>query len=212
MTRRPWPFLRARHPDRSESSLPPVSVAELTAAEFTTRLDQLVAVYAAAMQPPAELLPGRRSVMAGHTANPGFRALAVTDDGTGRAVGFGYGFHGAPGQWWHDTVSRALAARHGDAAAAAWLADSFEVAELHVTPDYQGHGVGAGLLLQLTAERPERTALLSTRDADTPARRLYRGTGFTDLLTAFRFFPGGEPPYAVMGAELPLRSTRPARS
>jgi ribosomal protein S18 acetylase RimI-like enzyme len=53
--------------------------------------------------------------------------------------------------------------------------------------------------------------LLSTRDADTPARRLYRGTGFTDLLTAFRFFPGGEPPYAVMGAELPLR-TRPARS
>ena len=33
----------------------------------------------------------------------------------------------------------------------------------------------------------------------------------TDQLTAFRFFPGGEPPYAVMGAELPLR-TRPARS
>ena len=53
-------------------------------------------------------------------------------------------------------------------------------------------------------------ALLSTRDADTPARRLYRGTGFTDLLTAFHFFPGGEPPYAVMGAELPLRA-RPAR-
>ena len=210
MTRRPWPLFRGRHPDRSESSFPQVSVAELTAAEFTARLDQLVAVYAAAMRPPAELLPGRRSVMAGHTANPGFRALVVTDDGTGRAAGFGYGFHGAPGQWWHDTVNRGLAARHGDAAAAAWLADSFEVAELHVAPDYQGHGVGAGVLLQLTAGRQERTALLSTRDADTPARRLYRGTGFTDLLTGFRFFPSGEPPYAVMGAELPLR-TRPAR-
>jgi len=104
-----------------------------------------------------------------------------------------------------------LVERRGDAAAAAWVDDSFEVAELHVAPDHQGHGIGAGVLLRLTSGRPERTALLSTRDADTPARRLYRGTGFTDLLTEFRFFPGGEPPYAVMGAELPLR-TRPARS
>jgi ribosomal protein S18 acetylase RimI-like enzyme len=75
-----------------------------------------------------------------------------------------------------------------------------------VAPDYQGGGVGAGVLLRLTSGRPERTAMLSTRDADTPARRLYRGTGFTDLLTEFHFFPGGEPPYAVMGAELPLRT------
>ncbi len=183
-----------------------VSISELNPGEFTARLDQLIAVYAAAMRPPAELLTGRRSIMAGHTVNPGFRALAVTDDGTGEAVGFGYGFHGAAGQWWHDTVRRALAASRGAAATAAWLDDSFEVAELHVAPDYQGHGVGAGVLLRLTSGRPERTALLSTRDADSPARRLYRGTGFTDLLTAFHFFPGGEPPYAVMGAELPLRT------
>ena len=188
-----------------------VSVAELNPAEFTARLGQLVAVYAAAMRPPTGLLAGRRSIMAGHVGNPGFRALAVTDDMTGEMVGFGYGFHGAAGQWWHDTVSRALTASQGGAAAAAWLGDSFEVAELHVAPDYQGHGVGAGVLLRLTAERPERTALLSTRDADTPARRLYRGTGFTDLLTRFHFFPGGEPPYAVMGAELPLRSAGPRR-
>jgi ribosomal protein S18 acetylase RimI-like enzyme len=185
---------------------PSVSVTELSPAEFTARLDELVAVYAAAMRPPAELLAGRRAVMAGHAANPGFRALAVTDADTGRAAGFGYGFHGAAGQWWHDTVHRALAASRGDAAAATWLEDSFEVAELHVAPAWQGHGVGAGVLLRLTSGRPERTALLSTRDADSPARRLYRGTGFTDLLTAFRFFPGGEPPYAVMGAELPLRA------
>jgi ribosomal protein S18 acetylase RimI-like enzyme len=190
-----------------------VSLSELSPAEFTARLDQLIAIYAAAMRPPAELLAGRRSVMAGHAANPGFRALVVTDSGTGQAAGFGYGFHGAPGQWWHDTVSRALAASRGDAAAAAWLDDSFEVAELHVAPDYQGRGAGASVLLRLASGRPERTALLSTRDADSPARRLYRGTGFTDLLTAFHFFPGGEPPYAVMGAELPLqeRSDRPSR-
>ena len=207
--RRSWRLFGTPNPDRSGSSPAPVSVRELSPAEFIVRLDQLIAVYAAAMRPPAELLARRRSNMAGHAGNPGFRALAVIADGTDAAVGFGYGFHGAAGQWWHDTVSRALAERRGDEAAAAWADDSFEVAELHVAPEHQGHGIGAGVLLRLTSGRPERTALLSTRDADTPARRLYRGTGFTDLLTEFRFFPGGEPPYAVMGAELPLRSAGP---
>jgi len=169
----------------------------------------MIAVYAAAMRPPPEMLAGRRSIMAGHAGHPGFRALLATEDGSGAPVGFGYGFRGRPGQWWHDTVARALTVSYGATAAAAWLGDSFEVAELHVAPDHQGHGVGAGLLLRLTADRPERTALLSTRDADTPARRLYRGTGFRDLLTDFAFFPGGEPPYAVMGAELPLRARAP---
>jgi ribosomal protein S18 acetylase RimI-like enzyme len=186
-----------------------LSVSELSPGEFAARLDQVIAVYAAAMRPPPEMLPGRRSIMAGHAAHPGFRALVATEDGSGAPVGFGYGFRGAAGQWWHDTVARALALSHGAEIAAAWLDNSFEVAELHVAPEHQGHGVGAGLLLRLTADRTERTALLSTRDADTPARRLYRGTGFRDLLTGFAFFPGGEPPYAVMGAELPLRARAP---
>jgi ribosomal protein S18 acetylase RimI-like enzyme len=184
----------------------PVSVAELSPAEFTAHIAQLVAVYAAAMRPPAELLAGRRSIMSGHTGHPGFRALVASDDESGQPIGFGYGFHGANGQWWHNTVRNALISQRGDVAASSWVDDSFEVAELHVSPDYQGRGIGSGLLLRLTAARPERTALLSTRDADTPARRLYRGVGFTDLLTEFHFFPGGEPPYAVMGAALPLRA------
>jgi ribosomal protein S18 acetylase RimI-like enzyme len=184
-------------------------VSELTSREFTTRLDQLITVYAAAMRPAAEMLTGRRSIMAGHATQPGFRAFAATENGSGEPVGFGYGFHGTAGQWWHDTVASALVAFRGAAAAAAWLNDSFEVAELHVTPRYQGRGIGTDLLLRLTSERPERTAVLSTRDADSPARRLYRGVGFTDLLTGFTFFPGGDPPYAVMGAELPLRARTP---
>jgi ribosomal protein S18 acetylase RimI-like enzyme len=186
-----------------------LSVTELSPTEFTSRLDQAVAVYAAAMQPPPGFLPGRRSTMIGHTVNAGFRALLATEDETGTVAGFSYGFHGAPGQWWHDTVARALVTAHGGGAATAWLEDSFEVAELHVRPEYQGDGIGAGLLQRLTSGRPERTALLSTRDADTPARRLYRGSGFTDLLTEFVFFPSADPPYAVMGAELPLRPLAP---
>jgi ribosomal protein S18 acetylase RimI-like enzyme len=189
-----------------------VSVSALSPAEFTARLDQLISIYAAAMRPSAEMLAGRRSIMAGHTANRGFRALTATDDGTGEAVGFGYGFHGATGQWWHDTVRRGLAVSGGAASVAAWLDDSFEVAELHVAPAWQGRGIGAGLLLTLASGRPERTAVLSTPDTESPARRLYRGTGFTDLLTAFRFYPGSEPPYAVMGAELPLRTRSRPRS
>ena len=190
-----------------------LSVSELTPGEFSARLDQLITVYAAAMRPPADLLPGRKTIMARHAANPGFRALAVTDDGTGEPVGFGYGFHGAMGQWWHNKVRGALTVTRGVAAAGGWMDDSFEVAELHVAPAHQGQGIGADVLVRLAATRTERTALLSTRDADSPARRLYRGTGFVDLLTGFHFFPSGEPPYAVMGAELPLRirSAKPRR-
>ena len=80
-------------------------------------------------------------------------------------------------------------------------------------PTYQGMGIGRELLLRLTSGRPERTAVLSTADAESRARRLYRGVGFTDLLTGFRF-SGAEPPYAVMGAMLPLlaapRSAKPS--
>jgi ribosomal protein S18 acetylase RimI-like enzyme len=187
-----------------------LTVSELSPGEFIARLDQVISVYAAAMSPAADTLPGRRSIMAGHAAYRGFRALTVAeDDGPGEAVGFGYGFRGAPGQWWYDTVARALAATRGAQAAEAWLDDTFEVAELHVAPGYQGSGIGSGLLFSLTTGRPERTAVLSTRDAETRARRLYRGVGFTDLLTSFSFYPGGEPPYAVMGAELPLRVLPP---
>jgi ribosomal protein S18 acetylase RimI-like enzyme len=191
------------------------SVTELSPCDFVGRLDQLMAVYVAAMRPSAELLTGRKTIMAGHAANPGFRALAVIDGGSGEPVGFGYGFHGAAGQWWHDTVEHALAASRGEQAVAAWLDDSFEVAELHVAPGYQGRGIGTDVLHGLASGRPERTALLSTPDTDSPARRLYRRSGFTDLLTGF-LFPGGDPPYAVMGAVLPLRapgsrSPRPSR-
>ena len=92
-TRRSWRLFGAPNPGRSGSSPAPVSVRELSPAEFIARLDQLVAVYAAAMRPPAELLAGRRSIMAGHAGNPGFRALVVIADGTGAAAMVVDGLH-----------------------------------------------------------------------------------------------------------------------
>ncbi|HVT67817.1 MAG TPA: GNAT family N-acetyltransferase [Trebonia sp.] len=201
-----------------------VTYRSLGPAEFRAAIQELVGVYAAAMNVSDRALPGRQSIMERHAASPEFRGLTALADG--RLAGFTYGFHGENGQWWHDMVAAALAARAGTAVSTAgsagqgtpgaWLDDSFEVAELHVLPRWQGRGIGRSLLLSLAAGRPERTAVLSTADAPTRARRLYRGLGFTDLLTDFRF-SGSEPPYAVMGAVLPLsaddrlpRSARPS--
>jgi ribosomal protein S18 acetylase RimI-like enzyme len=193
-----------------------VTFTELGSAEFRPAINGFIAVYRAAMNPPERMLAGREAILDRHAANPGFRALTATAGPV--LAGFTYGFHGVPGQWWHDMVASALAVSSASPASSAamgssgssargarsaWLDDSFEVAELHVLPSYQGMGIGRELLLRLTSGRPERTAVLSTADAESRARRLYRGLGFTDLLTGFHF-SGGEPPYAVMGATLPL--------
>lgn len=201
---------------------PSLKLEELDATAFSTDLGELVEVYAAAMQVPPAQLPGRRAIMATHAGYPAFRAFVVTalPDGrsaestlrartASRIVAFGYGFHGARGQWWHDMVRSALHLAGGTAAADEWLADSFEVAELHVHPTHQRQGIGRRLLCQLTEGRTERTAVLSTMDSESPARRLYRSLGFRDLLINYRF-SGADVPYAVMGATLPLRCARPA--
>ena len=198
-------------------------IAELSRPDFLGGVDAFLAIYAAAMGARQDELPSRRAIMERHSGNPGFRALAVYDRrpvaarnnaGPGdrtlahsaapaQIVAFTYGFHGRSGQWWHDVVRSGLTS-HADAAAARdWLGDVMEIAEVHVHPDYQARGIGRAMMLALTAGRTERTAVLSTRDDDTRARRLYRSLGFSDLLTDF-LFPGGGPPYAVMGAALPL--------
>ncbi|HUR08141.1 MAG TPA: GNAT family N-acetyltransferase, partial [Nonomuraea sp.] len=120
-----------------------------------------------------------------------------------KIVGFAYGFRGAPGQWWHDVVFRALESRAGREAAEAWLGNAFELAEIHMHPDYQGKGIGRAMITTLCAGRPERSAVLSTHDRPTMARHLYASMGFTDLLSPF-LFPGGYEQYAIMGRRLPL--------
>jgi GNAT superfamily N-acetyltransferase len=197
-----------------------VTIAEMGTPVFLAALPRLTAIYGAALGAPQEELPGRQAIMERHAANPAFRAIGATADGAstphpagatypasvgGRpgVVGFCYCFRGCPGQWWHDVVRSGLQASHGQAAADDWVEHVVEVAEVHVLPAYQGRGIGRRMLHELAAGRAERTALLSTRDAETPARGLYRSLGFTDLLTQF-LFPGGGLPYAVMGAQLPL--------
>ena len=229
-----------------------LTLRELDRKQFLANLEACAGVYAAAMNPPAEQLPGRHVIMERHSGYAAFRAIAaimLPDGGEAAAgtspsgqatgstalvgqamgstgpgaqatgstamggdptqgarpllVGFAYGFHGSGGQWWHDVVRRAAASALGARTADDWLGDSLEIAEVHVLPGHQGRGTGLAMMLRLTAGRPERSAVLSTMDANTRARRLYRGLGFTDLLTGFEF-PGTDLPYAIMGAPLPL--------
>jgi ribosomal protein S18 acetylase RimI-like enzyme len=170
---------------------------------FNAELNTVIDLYTAAMRPPVDQLKGRQSIMRNHATFPDFTCLfAQTPDGT--VVGFGYGFHGMPGQWWHDVVRRALEDRAGPPAAAGWFGDALEIAEIHVHPGYQGKGVGRRLVQGLCEGRPESTAVLSTHDQPTAARHLYQRLGFVDLISMF-VFPGGYEHYAIVGSTLPLR-------
>ncbi|MFF5172058.1 GNAT family N-acetyltransferase [Micromonospora sp. NPDC000089] len=178
-----------------------------TSDDLVRRLDDVVAVYGEAMGYRTDLLLARRGYIATHVRRPGFRAVAsLTTEG--HLAGFGYGYLGAPGQWWHDQVFRAL---HPDDRRR-WLTDCFEVVELHVRPPAQGHGVGARQLRALLSLAEGSTTLLSTPEADeqtSRAWRLYRRFGFTDVLRHFHF-PGDERPFGVLGRDLPLTPPAPA--
>jgi ribosomal protein S18 acetylase RimI-like enzyme len=135
----------------------------------------------------------------------GFRAVAMLSP-DGQVAGFGYGYTSGPGQWWHDQVRGALAEPDRR-----WLADCFEVVELHVRPAAQGHGLGARQLRGLLSMAPGSTTLLSTPEADertSRAWRLYRRFGFVDVLRDFHF-PGDERAFAVLGRALPLDEAPP---
>lgn len=167
-------------------------VAPWSAQELGARADDVLDVYAEAMGVTRADARGRRSILTSHLDRDGLLAVAACDDD--RLVGIAYGYLGRPGQWWHDQVKTAMDA----SLASIWLTDAFEVCELHVRPPWQGTGLGRDLLAQLLAGTPARTAVLTTPDADTRARRFYRTGGWVDLARDVRF-PGDPRTFAVLG-------------
>jgi ribosomal protein S18 acetylase RimI-like enzyme len=86
-----------------------------------------------------------------------------------------------------------------------YLADYFELTELHVRTDVQGRGLGQALLRRLLDRADASHVLLSTPEAPVPTRAwlLYRRCGFRDVLRHHRF--SSDPrPFAVLGRPLPL--------
>ena len=187
---------------------------ELAPAAFAHAVPALLRVYEAAMDPPPEQLPGRASAMGAHTGHPGFRSIIALVEGN--PVGFAYAFRGMRGQWWHDTVAAGILAANGRAEVRRWLADPFEIAEVHVHPEMQNRGIGRAVLQALCAGRPERTAVLSTRTGPTAARHLYHSCGFIEVLEDFSFPGSPDSPFSIMAAPLPLTGsadpTPPGRS
>lgn len=164
-------------------------------AELAGHADEVLEVYAEAMEVSRTAARTRRSVLAGHLARPGLRAVAALEDG--RLVGIAYGYRGSPGQWWHDQVREAM----GTELAGAWLQDAFEVCELHVRPALHGTGLGRELLAALLDGVDAGTAVLTTPDLETRARRFYRAGGWVDLVRDLRF-PGDPRSFAVLGLDL----------
>jgi ribosomal protein S18 acetylase RimI-like enzyme len=172
-------------------------VEAIDAAAFRDLATEAASIYGAAMKRSPEVVIQRRDVIRTHIAYRGFVAAGAFAGNDEHLVGFGYGYRGAPGQWWHDIVAGALG-RHD---AARWLRDGFELAELHVLPDNQGQGLGRALLTNVLSRVDAGHALLSTPDIESPARSLYRSYGFSDLRCDFRF-PGSAEAYAIMGIDL----------
>jgi ribosomal protein S18 acetylase RimI-like enzyme len=102
-----------------------------------------------------------------HVLHGGFRAFGALT-GRGRLVGFSYGYTSQPGLWWREQIAQPLSAEQREY----WLADAFELAELHVHPSVQGQRFGSRLHDALIQGAPHRTALLSVMHRSERARQL----------------------------------------
>jgi ribosomal protein S18 acetylase RimI-like enzyme len=188
------------------SAPPRAQLVRLTSGEFARRLQPALEVYLEAMGYPAGTARMRGPLWLDHRRRPGWQAVGAVD-AAGALVGIGYGYSGAPGQWWYHEVQRGLVAVRQPAAARQWLDNYFELTELHVHPRAQGAGIGEGMLRALAAGTDRSNVLLSTPE-EVPGRpsrawQLYRRLGFVDVLRHYRF--AGDPrPFAVLGRPLPF--------
>ncbi|MCX5045973.1 GNAT family N-acetyltransferase [Aldersonia sp. NBC_00410] len=201
-------------------------VVELSAQDLRSRLYEALDVYVTAMGYPRGTEHHRAPMWTEHVTRPGWRAVGALLPTTSTAasgeigtaasgeiatasqlVAIAYGYRGAPQQWWQTQVHAGMRkAGWGEADIRTMLANYFEVTEVHVHPDAQGHRLGETMLAKLLDGRSEERALLSTPEVsgeNNRAWRLYRRLGFTDVVRNFTF-AGDSRPFAVLGRRLPL--------
>lgn len=181
-----------------------LDVRRLTRPEFAAGLPEFRDIFAAALGLGAfeaqVLAFGEHAPE--HSREPSFSAVAAFVDG--RPAGFAYGYDATPGQWWYEQVARQLETEHRRR----WLADAFELVEIHVRPEAQGQGLGGRLHDLLLSGVRRATAVLSTPATESRAMLLYRGRGWTTLAEG-RLFEGVRDRYRVMGLELLTRRAAP---
>ncbi|QRP44129.1 N-acetyltransferase [Amycolatopsis sp. FDAARGOS 1241] len=176
--------------------------AQLSADEFRTRLPEALAIYVKAMRYPEGTAEQRAPMWLTHALREGWRCIAALD-ADDALLGLAYGYTGRAGQWWHEQVRHGLARRSGPAEADRWLNDYFELTEIHVRPENQGKQIGEDLLRRLLDGVPNANVLLSTPEGTSRAWKLYRRTGFVDVLRDYQF-TGDPRPFAILGRPLPL--------
>ncbi len=179
-----------------------MEIVGLSSPQVLDRLDQFAEVYRAAFARPPynrqehEVVEFQRALPL-HIEREGFRCVGMAHVTSGKLIGFAYGYRTRPGQWWYDNVMRALSAH----TAALWLNDAFQVTEVAVAPAHQRQGIGGALHDLLLGDVPNPRAVLSTLDAETAGRAMYRGRGWQDLVEGFSF-PGVPRRYVIMGRVL----------
>ena len=155
--------------------------------------EELWPVYDAVFGDQVDEGTWRNRVWDRHAARAGFRLARAHDespDGERHLVGFCYGYTGERGQWWTDRAAEVLDA----GTAERWLGGHFELVSIGVLPEVRGRGIGAALLRLLTDGVPhDRWVLMTTADADGPARHLYATEGWEVI------GPGLEHEQVIMG-------------
>ena len=173
------------------------TIRPLSPLELGGRLrDQALWVFSGALDFPrrSARVANFADTLRRHTGYPGFRAFGAFN-WRNRLVGFSYGYSSQPGLWWREQIAAPLSeAERGD-----WLADAFELAELHVHPSAQGNRLGSGLHDQLVASQTHRTALLSVMHRSLRARQLYFSRGWKVLVEDLRFSTEPQTAFSLLG-------------
>jgi GNAT superfamily N-acetyltransferase len=171
-----------------------MTIRALETSEVLRRADELARIFQRAFGYPDERGDHFRDTRLAYLPlYDGALTLGAFDGET--LVGFVYGFDYQPEHWWPQQVGPALA-RAGHAG---WTEDAFELNELEILPEHQGHGHGTALMTELLGRLPHRHVLLSTTaDPADRAKVLYRRLGFVDLVPGFRY-AGVTEPANIMG-------------
>ena len=187
-----------------------VTIRELSPHEFSAMASELVGLYITAMRYPISIHNQRVSVWQRDSMEKDFAAVAAFSDG--RLAGIAYGFKGSERRWWDQQLRRGLVTNHAMTPEMIDVVKNyFELAEIHVAPRLQGHGIGRALIERLLKRAPQPHVLLSTPEVpkeSNAAFGLYRSLGFEDVLRNFQY-TGDPRPFAVLGRTLPLENSSP---
>lgn len=163
-------------------------VRPLTGPEFRELLPDAFRIFADAMRYPQSYIEPRIRLARQQLGYQDLRVFGAFAHG--KLIGFAYGYRAQPGQWWTDEVTRALELPGADRSRD-WLQDAFELCEIHMSPSWQGAGVGRRLLRAITEAQPCGAVVLSTPTGPTRAAALYASEGYQALVSNFRFL--GDP-------------------